>query len=220
MPLYCYARVSKTLRDADNGASQPDASQRNKFVNQNIEAIEPISQHNLCAPNASYVGLINILYYCPSDEKEIIFAYVANIRPDPYYGFEIVYNETENEKSKYVVAVISSPNKSKLDTLGAGYKFTTSAVTDYANPNDLTSKTYDVIGYCGMEHVLDFKLEPPRGRQHRVALVLISKAIQNGFHVDKLEHVEPTDEPNAITCFQKCRTLSLGYVQILPTRKT
>ena len=66
---------------------------------------------------------------------------------------------------------------------GTGYKVTTSAVTDFATRNDLNSKTYDVIGYCSMEHLFDFKLDPLRGRQHRVALVLISKADQDGFHV-------------------------------------
>ena len=69
-----------------------------------------------------------------------------------------------------------------------------------------------------MEHLLDFKLDPPRGRQHRVALVLISKADQDGFHVEKLEHVEPTDESNAIACFRKLRTLSMG-VRPDPTQK-
>ena len=156
------------------------------------------------------MGVINILNNCPRHEEGIIFAYLEDIHPDPYYGFKIVYNETEAEKSKYVVAVISSQSKSKLDMFGTGYKVTTSAVTDCANPNGLPSKTYDVIGYCGMEHLLDFKLDPPRGRQHRVALVLISKADQDGFHVEKLKHVEPTDEINAITCFRKLRTLSMG----------
>ena len=69
-----------------------------------------------------------------------------------------------------------------------------------------------------MEHLLDFKLDPPRGRHHRVALVLISKKDKDGFHVEKLEHVEPTDESKAITCFRKLRTLSLG-VRPDPTEK-
>ena len=97
------------------------------------------------------MGVINILNNCPRHEEGIIFAYLEDIHPDPYYGFKIVYNETEAEKSKYVVAVISSQSKSKLDMFGTGYKVTTSAVTDCTNSNGSPSKTYDVTGYCGMD---------------------------------------------------------------------
>jgi len=161
---------------------------------------------------------MNILNSCPRHEEGIIFAYLEDIRADPYYGFKVVYDTAEAEKSKYVVAIISSQRKSKLDTFGTGYKVTTSAVTDFASPNDSNSKSYDVLGYCALEHLLDFRLDPPRGRHHRVALVLISKTDKDGFHVEKLDHVEPTDEPNAITYFRKMRTLSSGSVQIPPKR--
>ena len=49
MPLFCHARVSRNLRDGNNSASQPIASQRGKFVNHNIEAIEPVSWHPQCS---------------------------------------------------------------------------------------------------------------------------------------------------------------------------
>jgi len=51
-----------------------------------------------------------------------------------------------------------------------------------------------------------------------VTLIDDSTADQDGFHVEKLEHVEPTDKSNAIKCFRKLRTLSME-VRPDPTEK-
>ena len=58
-----------------------------------------------------------------------------------------------------------------------------------------------------MSDILNFKLDPPRGKSSRVAVVLISKADAEGFQVHKLEHIEPTDSDNAVACFRKLRHL-------------
>ena len=47
MPLFCHARVSRSVRTKD-GASQPVA-----YVNHTLETVEPVSWAALSAPNVS-----------------------------------------------------------------------------------------------------------------------------------------------------------------------
>ena len=55
---------------------------------------------------------------------------------------------------------------------------------------------------------MNFRLDPPRGKPMRAAVVLVSKKDDAGLHIHKLEYVEPGDVKNAIECFRKLRTLS------------
>ena len=44
----------------------------------------------------------------------------------------------------------------------------------------------------------------------RCALVLFTKKNAEGFHIHKLEYIEPDQVENAIACLRKLRTLSKG----------
>ena len=62
-----------------------------------------------------------------------------------------------------------------------------------------------------MDSLPGFRLDPPRGKDFRVAFVLFTKADETeGLHIHKLEYVEPNQVNEAIRCMQKLRTLSKG----------
>ena len=58
-----------------------------------------------------------------------------------------------------------------------------------------------------MQDILDFKLDPPRGKTSRTAVVLISSVDTEGFQMHKQEYVEPGDSEAAVVCFRKLRLM-------------
>ena len=48
-----------------------------------------------------------------------------------------------------------------------------------------------MVGYRTLDDLLGFCLDPPRGRTMRCALVLFTKKNAEGFHIHKLEYIEP-----------------------------
>ena len=221
MPLLCNARVSRTTQTGTQGASQPTASEGTQgasqptageakvFVNHTVEEIEAVSWDPTCAPNASYNDVIHILNNCPSHDEGLLFAFLADIKPDPYCGFKVLFGDKEANRAKYVVALIGSPNKSQTVATGSGWKVTTAGITDIANTVEAENQSYQVTGYCSQLDIMNFKLDPPRGKACRVAVVLLTGAdAQGGFDVHKLELVEPESVKNAIACFRKLRFLT------------
>ena len=93
MPLLCHARVSRIVRTKD-GASQPVS-----YVNHTLESLELVSWAALSAPNAAYTDVLAILNNCPEHDERILFAFLADIQPDPYYGFRVVYDGQEARKA-------------------------------------------------------------------------------------------------------------------------
>ena len=128
---------------------------------------------------------------------------------------KVVYDGQDGPKGLYVGALIASYGKSKVDRLGEdGYMVTTADVKDIATPAGTLEDpigSHTVVGYCSMERLLGFQLDPPRGKNCRVAFVLFTKADETeGLHIHKLEYVEPNQVNDAIQCMRKLRTLSKG----------
>ena len=135
-------------------------------------------------------------------------ANLVDIKPDPYYGFQVFYNGVESVKAKFVAVLIASPNNSQPpENVSSGYKVTTSRIIDVANPDADQQGAYTVTGYCSINDMPNFKLDPPRGKSQRTAVVLISKMDPEGYQVHKQEHIEPADAANACHCFRKLRAL-------------
>ena len=69
--------------------------------------------------------------------------------------------------------------------------------------------SHTLVGYCSMDSLPGFRLDPPRGKVFRVAFVLFRKADEKeGLHIHKLEYVEPEQVKEAVLCMQKLRKLS------------
>ena len=111
-----------------------------------------------------------------------------------------------------MAALIASNKVSKPEQLNEdGYKVVTTGVKDIANPAGTLERPigdHTVVGFCSLATLTGFKLDPPRNKPFRVALALLSKADDEGFHVHKLEHIEPDQVAPAVNCMRKLRTLS------------
>lgn len=214
MPLLCHARISRNVRGpAAEGASQEStqggASQPATYVNHNVEAVEPVSWDPLSAPNAAYNDVLSILNNCPPHDEGILFAYLEDIEPDPHYGFCIRYDGQVGARCLYAAALVASEGKGANDRVGEGFRVVTAGVKDAANPKG-SSNSYTTVGYCTLDNLAGFSLDPPRGKTKRCAIVLFAKKDEEGLHVHKLEHVEPDQVENAILCVQKLRKLCRG----------
>ena len=138
---------------------------------------------------------------------------MADIQPDPYYGMRIVYDEQEGPKGLYVAALVACDSNSKTDKVGDdGYTVVTSDVKDIAHHDgtvDNPIDSYTLVGFCSMDNLPGFSLDPPRGKPFRVAVVLLEKADEKeGLYIHKLEYIEPENVQQAVECFQKLRRLS------------
>ena len=209
MPLLCHARVSRSVRTKDG------ASRSVTYVNHTVETVEPVSWAALSAPNAAYTGVPAILNNCPEHDEGILFAFLADIQPDPYYGMRVVYDGQEGPKGLYLAALVACNSKSKTDKLSDdGYKVVTSDVKDIANLDGTVDNpvgSHTLVGYCSMDSLPGFRLDPPRGKVFRVAFVLFTKADEKeGLHIHKLEYIEPDQVNEAVLCMQKLRKLSKG----------
>ena len=217
MPLLCHARVSRSVRTKEHD------SHRVTYVNHTLETVEPVSWVVVSAPNAAYTDVLGILNNCPEHDEGIVFAFLADIQPDPYYGMRVVYDGREGPKGLYVAALVACSTKSKTEKVGEdGYKVVTSDVKDVAHPDGTVDEPigcHTVVGFCSMDSLPGFRLDPPRGKAFRVAIVLFTKADEKeGPHIHKLEYVEPEQVKEAILCMRKLRKLSKG-VHTVSTEK-
>ena len=185
--------------------------------------MEPVSWDRLSAPNAAYTDVLGILSNCPQHDEGMLFAFLADIQPDPYYGMRLVYDGQEGPRGLYVAALIACASKTKTDKIGDnGYKVVTSDAKDVANPGgtvDCLIGSHTLVGYCSMDSLPGFRLDPPRGKNFRVAVALFTKADEKeGLHIHKLEYIEPDQVNQAVLCMQKLRRLSKG-VRAVSTEK-
>lgn len=176
MPLLCHARLSRTARASTActvgtaewllrnvgdtaGASQttvPVTAEYGQRTFVTIQEIEAVSWDPKSKPNSAYDSVITILKNCPRHDEGLLFAYLSDIMPDPYYGFQVFYDGVESVKAKYVVALVASSSASSTpQNVGNGYKLTTSNINDAANPNDLDSisniHSYSLLQYATLD---------------------------------------------------------------------
>ena len=202
MPLLCHVRVSRTVRRTDAGAV---------FVNHVVEDAMPVTWSVPSAPNAAYHDLLQLLNMCPAHDQGILFAFLSDITEDPHYGFQMSYDGVQSPRSSYVIALIASEAKSTTTNVGEGYQVTSPKIQDLANPDaGALQPGYSVVGFCTLDNLPAFRLDPPRGKPNRCAVCLFSRRQENTLHVHKLECLEPDQVENAVVCFQKLRKLSKG----------
>ena len=205
-PLLCQARVSRVVRPMNNDVGSVE------YVNHNLEDVEPVSWSRDSAPNASYSGVLSILDHCPPAEDGVQFAYLSDIHSDPFHGARLVYDGKDGPKASCIAVLLASPSSSATTSIGDNaFKVVTEDVKDIASPRSTLEKPvgqHRVIGYCSLDNLPLFSLDPPRGKKFRVAIALITKVDNEGLHVHKLEYIEPEQVVQAVDCMQKLRKLS------------
>ena len=211
-PLLCHARVYRTIRgeETKDGASQP--VHKKMYVNHNLEKVEPVSWDPVSAPNATYTDVLAILNNCPPNDEGIVFACLEDLHPDPFCGMHISYGDLPGPKGVFAAVLVASNRKSNTDSIGDnGYKVVTVSVKDMANPAGNAAAPigdHTLVGYCNLDDLPGFRLDPPRGRDFRVAIVLITRVDEEGLHIHKSENIEPDQVENAIKCMQRLRRMS------------
>ena len=198
MPLLCHVRLSRSIRVSDTGTH---------FINCTVEQVVPVSYSPTSAPNAAYEDLVKLLNACPPHNEGILFAYLSDIHADPNYGFKVTYDGAGAPRSACVLSLVASSAKSSTISVGEGFQVTTPDVLDYANPASAPQPSVSLVGYCTMDALPGFRIDPPRGRAHRFAMCSIIKREDDTFHVHKLEYIEPDQIEDAVRCFQKLRSL-------------
>ena len=164
--------------------------------------------------NVSFNDLLTILQNCPAHDQGIHFAYLDDIKPDSQYGFRLEFDGEDGPHGLYAACLIASPNRSDkpIPVSINGPKVVTHKVKDIANPKGSMEEPvgdHTVVGYCTLDNLSGFKLDPPRGQPFRVALVLFSGADETeGFQIHKMENIEPSNVKSAIRCWQKLRTMT------------
>ena len=227
-PLLCNLRVSRATATpaAVSGASQPGAAADTRtFVNHVIQEAMPIDWNSKMAPNAAYENLLAVLNTLPGNEEGLLFAFLADIEPDPHTGFRVTSENGTISKGAAVAVLIASKKKNNPpEPLGAGFKVCAPDVCDIANVDaskeTTTGATFNVTGFCTVDDMSKFDLNPPRGHTQRFAIALITSceqteqtgASQPGvktFHMDKIQILEQAEGPQAIPVFQKLRRLTM-----------
>jgi hypothetical protein len=161
----------------------------------------------------------------PGNEEGLLFAFLADIEPDPHTGFRVTSENGTISKGAAVAVLIASKKKNNPpEPLGAGFKVCAPDVCDIANVDaskeTTTGATFNVTGFCTVDDMSKFDLNPPRGHTQRFAIALITSceqteqtgASQPGvktFHMDKIQILEQAEGPQAIPVFQKLRRLTM-----------
>lgn len=154
-------------------------------------------------PDSSYHDILAILNTCPTHEESMLFAFLDDIKPDPHYGFKIVYDGQAGPRCSLVAVLVACDKNSLTETVGTGFKVI-SSVTDAANSSH-HSGSHPAVGYCTLSSLPGFRMDPPRGKQMRYALLVCNKKDSDGLHIHKLDYVENSQIDAALQCFRKLR---------------
>ena len=79
----------------------------------------------------------------------------------------------------------------------------------------LQSEPKGVVGFSNLNGIV--KLDPPRGKKSRFAVLLVDKIDDMTIEMQKAEFVEPADVAGAVTCFQRLRQVCKQIKQITPS---
>ena len=173
--------------------------------------------------------MLGILNYLPAHEDAIQFCYLKDLKPDPHYGFCIEYDGQPGPRAAYAVVLVESLQATTTQAFGDGFKAETKGIRDVAFIGDaskladasLTSDAegpevfYRAIGFSNLNGIV--KLDPPRGKKSRFAVLLVDKIDDMTIEMQKAEFVEPEDAAGAVTCFQRLRQVCKQIKQITPS---
>ena len=190
------------------GFSQTDGQKEQAYVSYVLEDFEVASWTQKEAPNASYQPMVRILNNLPNHDERIIFCNIQDLREDPHYGFKVVFDGVEAPPAACAAVLIQSFNPSVTTSCGDGFKITTDGITSAADTQETASATqpsFTVVGYGSLDDMV--RLDPPRGKKSRLALLLVQKIENTTLYMQKAEYIEPSDATGAIHCFARLRKL-------------
>ena len=219
-PLLCNVRISRQLKEPahkfEAGASHVCTS--NKFVNYTVQEVSQIDWTEAVLPNASYGSVIDLLNKYPRHDEGIVFGYLGDIQPNVHYGFQLSFPNGNVVKGAAAVVLIASAHKSEKPVkMGEGYQVITKNVKDAANPCDSSKHgSYSVTGYCTLENLQNFQLDPLRGQGPRHAIAFITSCTKDDSpsdhkhcQLEKVQLLDASQGANAVAVFQRLRRLTM-----------
>ena len=222
-PLFVHARLTRSVRQ---GSGQNAGKE---FVANTLQEVANVSWTKSEAPNASFRSLLTILNNLPAHEEAIQFCYLKDLQPDPHYGFSIEYDGQPGQRAAYAVVMVESLQATTTQAFGDGFKAETKGIRDVAFIGDASQPAdasltgdaerpevfYRAIGFSNLNGIV--KLDPPRGKKSRFAVLLVDKIEDTTIEMQKAEFVEPEDAAGAVKCFQRLRQVCKEIKQIQPS---
>ena len=229
-PLFVHARISRTVKASSSQTSTTD------FVAHTLEETQPVSWTKSEAPNASFKNVLAILNNLPPHDECIQFAFLKDLQEDPHYGFKIVYDGQPGVRAAYAAILVESIRATTTEPCGDGFKTETTGIRDIAalglpgsNSDDLvefepgkacdllaTEPAFTIVGFSTLQGII--KLDPPRGKKSRFAVVLIDKFMDGTLEMQKAEFVEQDEAQGAVDCFRRLRK-ACKHIRPLATKK-
>ena len=124
------------------------------------------------APNTSYNVILEILKQCPESQDAMLAAHLSEIRACPFYGMRVEYApEAEGgapqpaRNCHFAVALVRSTQKSRCVSTASGFLVSTAGVRDAFGDED--SDTVTIHGYCSVDNLLNFKMDPRPAKQSK-----------------------------------------------------
>ena len=197
LPFYASIRIlrrpSNTSAAQPGGSSQPQQKD-NDFDCYIVDAAEQTMEE---IPTASSMKLLPMLSLSTDGW---LHAMLAQISSSEHYALMVQYapqqvppelasgasrptqeGATIQRPCSKAIALISSTNRSHVFPAGAtGHKLVTENVVDLLHTDsaitraaDGAQRKYQIITYCTLDNVTDFKLDPPKGSKEQAALISV-----------------------------------------------
>ena len=124
--------------------------------------------------------------------------------------------------------MVESLQATTTKSFGDGFKAETKGIRELAFTGDASQLVdasvtgnaesrevfYRVVGFSSLNGIV--KLDPPRGKKSRFAVILLDKIDDMTIEMQKAEFVEPEDAAGAVKCFQRLRQVCKQIKQIAP----
>ena len=105
------------------------------------------------------------------------------------------------------VALVRTTQKSRCVSTASGFLVSTPGVRDAFGKDD--SDTVTIHGYCSVDNLLNFKMDPPSRAKQRVCLLLITSCSAEGLTVHNVTHIDEGAVTEAEYFMNEMRTLGM-----------
>lgn len=148
--------------------------------------------------------VLQLVQQCAPCADAIVPAKLSEIERSPHYGLQIKLDNGRVRTACQVICLIQSQTRSETVQCGEGFVVKTAITDCFGGDED----KYEVQGYCMLNRVTDYKLDPPRGAAGvpKVVLALITSLLDTKtFLMDQCWQLEPDQIQPAKEAFQQLR---------------
>ena len=210
-PPLANCRMIRRVRHVAGGTD--DDTPNRTFVNTTVVAASPLQISH--APNTSYNVVLEILKQCRESQDAMLAAHLSEIRPCPFYNMRVEYPPASGggdasqlaRNCHLALALVRTTQKSRCVSTAGGFLVSTPGVTDASDDDQARAVT--IHGYCSVDNLLSFKMDPPNKAKHRVCLLLITGCSKDIITVHSVTHIDEGTVTEAQYFINKLRTLGM-----------